>query len=157
MTKVDISEEDREIMIKKHFTQVKQLIEQKIPIFYTDESKVKLTQQRENFNLRADIYCIHDSNTVTESHFLEHTQDTIDAEMYVISQAIKWIKNSDLTVKHYWIFTDSQAAIQKMQNVKTSLHEIILQDLRDIKTENKTVHISWISSHMQISGNELAD
>ena len=87
MTKVDITEEEnRENSVKRHFMQ---LIEQKIPIFYTDGSKIKLTSQSEQFRLGAGIYCIYDSNTVTESHYLDHTQDIIDAELYAISQAIK--------------------------------------------------------------------
>ena len=106
--KVNITEEEnRENIVKRHFTQIKQLMKQKIPIFYTDESKIKLTSQSEQFRLGADIYCIYDSNTVTESHYLDHTQDIIDAELYAISQVIKWIKESNLTVRHYWIFTDS--------------------------------------------------
>ena len=90
MSKVEITkEEDRENIVKRHFMQIKQLIEQKIPIFYTDESKVKLTNHSEQLSLSADIYCIHNSNTVTESQYLGHTQDIIDAELYAISQAIK--------------------------------------------------------------------
>ena len=45
--------------------QIRQLIEQKNSIFYTDESKV--------------------------GHHLDHTQDIIDAELYAVSQAIKWV------------------------------------------------------------------
>ena len=158
VTKVDITkEENRENIVKRHFTQIRQLMKQKIPIFYTDESKIKLTSQSEQFRLSADIYCIYDSNTVTESHYLDHTQDIIDAELYAISQVIKWIKESNLTVRHYWIFTDSQAAIQKMQKSNTAMYDTILQDLKSIKSENKTVHINWILSHTQISENKLAD
>ena len=158
MAKIDITkEENRENIVKRHFMQIRQLIEQKIPIFYTDGSKIKLTSQSEQFRLGAGIYCIYDSNTVTESHYLGHTQDIINAELYAISQAIKWIKESNLTVRHYWIFTDSQAAIQKMQKSNTAMYDTILQNLKSIKSENKTVHINWISSHTQISENEMAD
>ena len=119
MTKVNITEEeDREKIVKEHFTQIKLLIEQKTPIFYTDGSKLNLTRQKEKFSLEAGIYCIFSQNTITESYFLDYTQDTIDAEIYAISQVIKWIKESDLSVKQYWIFTDSQMAIQKMQRNK---------------------------------------
>ena len=39
VTKIDITkEENRENIVKRHFMQIKQLIEQKISIFYTDES-----------------------------------------------------------------------------------------------------------------------
>ena len=69
------------------------------------------------------------------------TQDTIDAEIYAISQVIKWIKESGLSVKQYWIFIDSQMAIQKMQRNNAEMHEI-LQDLKSIKAEKKTVHIN---------------
>ena len=86
MIKVDITkEENRENIVKRHFMQIKQLIEQKIPIFYTDKLKIKLTSQSEQFSLDADIYCIYNLNTVIESHYLEHTQNTIDAELYAIS------------------------------------------------------------------------
>ena len=90
MIKVDITkEENRENIVKRHFMQIKQLMKQKISIFYTDESKIKLTSQSEQFRLDAGIYCIYNSNTVTESHYLDHTQDIIDAELYAISQVIK--------------------------------------------------------------------
>ena len=86
MIKVDITkEENRENIVKRHFTQIRQLMKQKISIFYTDESKIKLISQSEQFRLGADIYCIYDLNTVTESHYLDHTQDIIDAELYAIS------------------------------------------------------------------------
>ena len=157
VAKVNITEEDnREKIVKEHFTHIRRLIEQEIPIFYTDGSKLKLTKQSEKFNLGAGIYYIHGQNTITESYFLGHTQDTIDAEMYAISQAIKWIEESALKVQHYWIFTDSQVAIQRMQRSNAEMHEI-LQDLKSIKLKKKTVHISWISSHTQIPENELAD
>ena len=142
MAKVNITEEeDREKIVKEHFTQIKLLIEQKTLIFYTDGSKLNLTRQKEKFSLGAGIYCIFDQNTITESYFLGYTQDTIDAEIYAISQVIKWIKESDLSVKQYWIFTDSQMAIQKMQRNNAEMHEI-LQDLKSIKAEKKTVHIN---------------
>ena len=44
-----------------------------------------------------------------------------------------------------------------MQKSNTAMYDTILQDLKSIKAENKTVHINWISSHTQISENELAD
>ena len=90
MVKVNITEEeDREKIVKEHFTQIKLLIEQKTPIFYTDGSKLNLTRQKEKFSLEAGIYCIFNQNTITESYFLDYTQDTIDAEIYAISQVIK--------------------------------------------------------------------
>ena len=46
MAKVNITEEeDREKIVKEHFTQIKLLIEQKTPIFYTDESELNLTSR----------------------------------------------------------------------------------------------------------------
>ena len=65
-------------------------------------------------------------------------------------------RTSGLSVKQYWIFTDSQMAIQKMQRNNAEMHEI-LQDLKSIKAEKKTVYINWISSHTQIPENEQAD
>ena len=44
-------------------------------------------------------------------------------------------------------------AIQKMQRNNAEMHEI-LQDLKSIKAEKKTVHINWILSHTQIPENE---
>ena len=61
VAKVNITEEeDREKIVKEHFTQIKLLIEQKTPIFYTDGSKLNLTRQKEKFSLEASIYCIFD-------------------------------------------------------------------------------------------------
>ena len=111
VAKVNITEEeDREKIVKEHFTQIKLLIKQKTPIFYTDGSKLNLTRQKEKFSLEAGIYCIFDQNTITESYFLGHTQDTIDAEIYAISQVIKWIKESGGRQRTY-TFTVSPVSI----------------------------------------------
>ena len=61
-----------------------------------------------------------------------------------------------------WIFSDSQAAIQRLQ--KSSLkaeqsHVLVIENwIEKIKTKHQIdIHLSWVSDHMNITGNELAD
>ena len=155
---LNISKEDKEVVTKKHLIQIRQLAERNIPIFYTDGSKLKQTNQGKS-DLGAEICHIQGKNTNLESYFLDYTQKVIDAELHAISQAIKWITESETRKRNFWIFTDSQSAIQKLQKeyIQTEVHQNIIQNLEKLKNQDKNVHIHWVPSHTYIPGNELAD
>ena len=59
------------------------------------------------------------------------------------------------------IFIDSQAAIKVIKFSKQQFDQFILQrivtKLKHLKILNKTVHIHWISAHIEISENETVD
>ncbi|SLM41335.1 Ribonuclease H-like domain [Lasallia pustulata] len=111
-----ISEEDRDLVVKKHLTHIRQLIDQNHPIFYTDGSKLESNVNSQvKASLGAGIYWIFGKVTSSESHFLGHTQEIMDAEIYAIVQAIERIADAKTRKKHFWVFTDSQSAIQNLQ------------------------------------------
>ena len=59
------------------------------------------------------------------------------------------------------IFIDSQTAIRAIKSSKQQFDQFILQriitKLKHLKTLNKTVHIHWISTHIEVSENETVD
>ena len=157
---LNISEEDRETVVKRHLIQIRQLIDQNFPIFYTDGSKLEGNiNSQVKPSLGAGIYWVYNNHTSSESHFLGHTQEIMDAEIYAISQAIERIVESTTRKKHFWIFTDSQSAIQSLQKDKTEteVYQNMKLLLEAVKTQGRKVHIHWIPSHTFIPGNELAD
>ena len=61
-----------------------------------------------------------------------------------------------------WIFSDSQAAIQRLQksSLKTGQsHVLVIENwIKKIKTKHQIdIHLSWVPDHMNITDNELAD
>ena len=59
------------------------------------------------------------------------------------------------------IFIDSQTAIKAIRFSRQQFDQFILQriitKLKHLKTLNKTVHIHWISAHIEVSENETVD
>ena len=88
-------------------------------IFYTDSFKLEINSQEKKCSLRVEVYCIYEENTFTESHFIKHTQNITNAEIFAISQIIEIIIMLKTQRKNFWIFTDSQSAIQNLQKDKT--------------------------------------
>ena len=88
-------------------------------IFYTDRFKLKINSQEKKFSLRVEVYCIYEEKTFTESHFIRHTQNITNAEIFAISQTVEIITMLKTQRKNFWIFTDSQSAIQNLQKDKT--------------------------------------
>jgi hypothetical protein len=70
-------------------------------------------------------------------------------------------QNINSTVKNIWIFSDNQAAIQRIQkNSNSSGQEIsykIQQEAEQLLSSNIQLHICWVPDHMNIYGNEQAD
>ena len=71
--------------------QIKQLMQQHSHIFYTDSFKLKINSQEKKLSLRVKVYCIYEEKTFTESHFIEHTQNITNAEIFAISQTVEII------------------------------------------------------------------
>ncbi|SLM41079.1 Ribonuclease H-like domain [Lasallia pustulata] len=157
---LSISGEDRDLVVKKHLTHIRQLIDQNHPIFYTDGSKLESNvKSQAKASVGAGIYWIFGKVISSESHFLGHTQEIMDAEIYAISQALERITDAKTRKKHFWVLTDSQSAIQNLQKdqMETEVYRDMRQNLEEIKAQGRKVHIHWIPSHTFIPGNELAD
>ena len=86
-----------------------------------------------------------------------------DAELFAIEKAFKLALNQmSFFIKNIWIFSDSQAAIQKIQ--KSSLkveqnHVLAIKSwIAKIKTKYQVnIHLNWISEYMNIINNEKTD
>ena len=86
-----------------------------------------------------------------------------DAELFVMKKAFKLAYNQlFFFVKDIWIFSDSQAAIQRVQ--KSSLkagqcHILAIENwVEKIQTKHQVnIHLSWVPGHMNITGNEKTD
>ena len=65
-------------------------------------------------------------------------------------------------IKDIWIFSNSQAAIQRVQKSSLEAGQTHVQAIKNWITKIKTkhqvnIHLSQISGHMNIISNELAD
>ena len=86
-----------------------------------------------------------------------------DAELFALKQAFKLTFNKiSFFTKDIWIFSDNQAAIQRLQksSLKAEQHHVLAIEnwIEKIKTKHQIeIHLSWIPDHMNITGNELAD
>ena len=90
--------------------------------------------------------------------------EVFDAELYAIEKSIKLgqIKcQEDQSIQDIWVFSDSQAAIKRLEVNKLDKSLFYCQQIRiraqALKRENIQVHIHWVPAHMNIYGNEQAD
>src|SRR5690348_5564865 len=88
--------------------------------------------------------------------------EVFDAELFALEKAFKiaWEKKQEF-IKKVWIFSDSQAAIKRLQNSSLKADQYYIQFIRKWAEKFKNNHIllqlKWIPGHMNILGNELAD
>ncbi|SLM37998.1 Ribonuclease H-like domain [Lasallia pustulata] len=154
------SKKKTDLVVKKHLTHKRQLIDQNLPIFYTDGSKLESNVNSQvKASLGAGTYWLFGKVTSSESHFVGHTQEIMDAEIYAIAQAIERIADAKTRKKHFWVFTDSQSAIQNLQKdqMETEVYRDMRQTLEEIKAQGRKVQIHLKPSHTFVPGNELAD
>ena len=89
--------------------------------------------------------------------------EVFDAELFALEKAFKLAFNKIFFfTKDIWIFSDSQAAIQRLQksSLKTGQSHVLAIEnwIEKIKTKHQIdIHLSWVPGHMNITGNELAD
>ena len=153
---IEISELSKEKKVIQHKNQnVNNLI------IYSDDSKCEKTD-----NLKAGVFYIKNfsaENSESLSWSLNLHTEMFDAELFALKKAFKLAFNKIFFfTKDIWIFSDSQAAIQRLQksSLKTEQsHVLIIENwIEKIKTKHQIdIHLSWISGHMNITGNELAD
>jgi len=95
---------------------------------------------------------------------LNKTAEVFDIELFAMLKSLQQARsliNSSDTVKNIWIFSDSQAAIQRIcKNSCSSDQEIsykIQCEAESLLSKNIQVHICWVPGHVDIYGNEQAD
>jgi ribonuclease HI len=118
-------------------------------IFYTDvahDSRTKISI--------ASCVLYHNSHVAYKTWNLEIEMSIDDAELYAIEKATKWTKTLRNST-HIWIFTDSQNAIQSVENSTHFLANEIYETIE--KLHDVQFHIQWIPRHANILGNERAD
>src|SRR6266496_3927223 len=161
---VALSELSKEEEAIQHKNQIQNLIKyQNINnlIIYSDDSKCEKTG-----NLDAGIYYTKNyamENSGCFSWNLNSHMEVFDAELFAIEKAFKLALNQiSLFTKDIWIFSNSQAAIQRVQ--KSSLnarqsHVLAIKSWAEkIKAKHQiNIHLNWVPGHMNIKGNELAD
>jgi ribonuclease HI len=90
--------------------------------------------------------------------------EVFNAELFAIEKAFK-IAYKKITrfTKNIWIFSDSQAAIQRLQgsSLKAGQKYVIAVKnwITKIKTKKRQININlnWVPAHINIHGNEYAD
>jgi ribonuclease HI len=76
-----------------------------------------------------------------------------DAKLYAIEKTTKWSKTLQ-NFEHIWIFSDSQTAIQCIENCT---HFLANEIHKTTENSNSAIHIHWILDHADISKNEKAN
>ena len=85
-----------------------------------------------------------------------------DAELFAIEQAFKiaW-QNKQLNTDKVWIFSDSQAAIKRLKKSELKAGQYYVQSIKNWTKKFQDIaiqlHLEWVSEHINIKGNELAD
>ncbi len=118
---IQISKEDKDQTTKNHLNLVKRILssngKSQHTVIYTDEFKIQA-------NVSASLAYMSERNSDEKSWNLENSLKVFNAELFAIFQAIKWTQSFDLEkTREIWIFSDSQAAIQRLQNTKSGLKQ----------------------------------
>ena len=86
-----------------------------------------------------------------------------NVKLFIIEKAFKIaFKKITRFTKNIWIFSNSQAAIERLQNCSLKAGQKYVIAIKNWITKIKTkkhvnIHIHWVPAHMNIHGNEYAD
>ena len=90
--------------------------------------------------------------------YLGRNKEVFDAELFAIGQALEEFEGRKESNREYTIFSDSQAAISRIQHDRTgpgqSLAVRAIAAASSIATRGNRITIRWTPSHMGITGNE---
>jgi ribonuclease HI len=99
---------------------------------------------------------------------LNSTVESFDIELFAILKSLQQAKahihklnSNSNSIQHVWIFSDNQAAIQRIcKNSSSSGQEIsykLQSEAESLQSQNIQLHIYWVPGHVGIYGNEQAD
>jgi ribonuclease HI len=93
---------------------------------------------------------------------LNSTVEAFDTELFAMFKSLQQAKaHVNSLTKNIWIFSDNQAAIQRISNSSCSSGQEISYKMQceaeSLLSQNIQLHICWIPSHVDIYGNEQAD
>jgi hypothetical protein len=88
--------------------------------------------------------------------------EAYDTELFAMLKSLQQAKQNIIaSIKNIWIFSDNQAAIQRIcKNSKSSGQEITYKlhtEAELLLSQNIQLHICWVPGHVGIYGNEQAD
>lgn len=90
---------------------------------------------------------------------ISNSCSSTQTELIAILKALEHASSQQQS--HIIIHTDSKSAIQTIQNTEPKqnikLITTILHQLHTLKTQNKSITLNWIPSHIGLLGNEAAD
>jgi ribonuclease HI len=94
--------------------------------------------------------------TISKSWNLGEKIEVADAEVIAIVKALEITLQQAEYYTQLYLFNDSQAAIQKVQN-NHSFNSLKARELICQISQKATVNIHWVPSHVEVQGNEIAD
>ena len=159
---IQISELDKEKTAMLHHNKIQKILKNNENnshiILYSDKSK------NEQLNkLEADV--IYITNLAINQSFswnLRSEMKVFDAELFAIEKTFEIaFNNRQLNTEKVWIFSDSQTAIKRLKNSSLKSDQYYVQTIRKwtekFQNYNIKMQLEWVSEHMNIKENELAD
>ena len=93
--------------------------------------------------------------------YLGRNKEVFDAEVFAIHQALHIINDRDESNTEYTVFSDSQAAISRVQHDRTGRGQALaiatIRTARAITDRGNNITLRWTPSHAGVEGNERAD
>ena len=93
--------------------------------------------------------------------YLGRNKEVFDAEVFAIGQALEELNGREEWDKRYTIFSDSQAALSRVQHDRTGPDQALairaIATAEAIAQRGNTIVVRWTPSHEGITGNERAD
>lgn len=153
---VVITKVDKKKAKGAHLEMVRELDYTSTEVCYTDGSQGVPSGQKDKTNSAAIVQVHEIIFRAVRSWNLGAYVEVADAELFAIQQALQATVDSTPSTGRLFIFSDSQAAIQKLSGwnalaVKTRTLAAKLAE------QGCKITISWCPSHVNIPGNKLAD
>ncbi|XP_060801061.1 uncharacterized protein LOC132901903 [Amyelois transitella] len=128
------------------------LINPDAPNIFTDGSKKEDGQAGASF-----VVMLEGQPPIIKKFKLSRTASVFMCELYAITEALRWLINSDSI--EAVIFSDSQSSLKAIQNRSNTdpLVNQIHHMLSHLSSRHTKVQFVWAKAHVGIVGNELAD
>ena len=98
---------------------------------------------------------------VKRGAYLGRNKEALDAEVYAIMRVVRLLDEREERGQDYTAFSDSQAAIARVQHDRTgpaqALAKAVITIVDSLTSRNNTLTVRWTSAHRRVEGNEQAD
>jgi ribonuclease HI len=153
---VVITKVDKKKARTAHLALVQELDYTSTKVFYTDGSQGVPPGQKNKTNSAAIVQVHETRPKAVRTWNLGAYVEVADAELFAIQQALQAAIDGEPHTERVFIFSDSQAAIQRLSGwnpLAVKARSLAAQLAR----QGCKTGISWCPSHVNIPGNELAD